>query len=160
MEIRFKSGCVKSKSQVRMCQVQVSSPEVSSPSPSSSPLVASPTPSQSPQVSSPSPSKRDSSWTRVQVLDSSTTSLIKTSKPPPWLPSPDFFRLAAAAAEKIGLAIRRRICASAAADVWYGLGLLVFIYCLYSLWTLLWRSDASNRVLHEIEHYQTLPVPL
>jgi len=42
-----------------MCQVQVSSPEVSSPSP---------------QVSSPSPRKRDSSRTRVQVLDSSTTS--------------------------------------------------------------------------------------
>jgi len=57
--------------QVRVCQVQVSSPEVSSPSPSPSPQVSS---------LSPSPKKRDSSGNRVQVLDSSTTSLLTGSK--------------------------------------------------------------------------------
>jgi len=50
-------------------KIKFKSRYVSSPSPSSSP---------SPQVSSPSPSPRkwDSSRTRIQVLDSSTTSLI------------------------------------------------------------------------------------
>jgi len=81
-ESGFSIRLMENQVKVRMCQVQVSSPEVSSPrpSPSPSPQVASPSPSPSPQVSSPSPKKRDSSRTyifEVQHLNGMSSNTVR-----------------------------------------------------------------------------------